>query len=54
MAASALKETLKPVLEGLGLEVRDVGVYDEKPADYPDIALKVAELVAAGTARAAW
>ena len=45
-----LKEALKPILEGLGLEVRDVGVYDEKPADYPDLALKVAELVAAGTA----
>ena len=43
-----LKEALKPILEGLGLEVRDVGVYDEKPADYPDLALKVAELVAAG------
>src|ERR1051326_3949079 len=45
-----LKETLKPVLVSLGFEVRDVGVYDEKPADYPDLALKVAELVAAGTA----
>jgi len=45
-----LKEALKPIFEELGLEVRDVGVYDEKPADYPDIALKVAELVAAGTA----
>jgi ribose 5-phosphate isomerase B len=45
-----LKETLKPVIEGLGFELRDVGVYDEKPADYPDLALKVAELVAAGTA----
>jgi ribose 5-phosphate isomerase B len=45
-----LKEALKPILESLGLEVRDVGVYDEKPADYPDLALKVAELVAAGTA----
>jgi len=45
-----LKEDLKPVIEGLGLQVRDVGVHDEKPADYPDIALKVAELVAAGTA----
>jgi ribose 5-phosphate isomerase B len=45
-----LKEALKPVLESLGLEVRDVGVYEEKPADYPDIALKVAQLVAAGTA----
>jgi ribose 5-phosphate isomerase B len=45
-----LKETLKPVIEGLGIQVRDVGVHDEKPADYPDLALKVAELVAAGTA----
>jgi ribose 5-phosphate isomerase B len=46
----ALKEALKPLIEGLGLAVRDVGVYDEKPADYPDLAVKVAELVAAGTA----
>ncbi len=45
-----LKEILKGVLESLGLEVRDVGVYEEKPADYPDLAFKVAELVAAGTA----
>jgi ribose 5-phosphate isomerase B len=45
-----LKEALKPILEGLGLEVRDVGVNDEQPADYPDLALKVAELVASGTA----
>src|SRR5208283_219690 len=43
-----LKEALKPVLSGLGLEVRDVGVYEEKPADYPDLALKVGELVASG------
>jgi ribose 5-phosphate isomerase B len=48
----ALKEALKPLIEGLGLSVRDVGVYEEKPADYPDLALKVAELVASGaTAR---
>ena len=46
----ALKEELKPLLESLGLAVRDVGVYDGKPADYPDIAVKVADLVAAGTA----
>jgi ribose 5-phosphate isomerase B len=43
-----LKEALKPVLASLGLEVRDVGVYEEKPADYPDLALKVGELVASG------
>ena len=43
-----LKEAVKPVLHELGLEVRDVGVYEEKPADYPDLALKVGELVASG------
>jgi ribose 5-phosphate isomerase B len=45
-----LKEILKRVLESLGMEVRDIGVYEEKAVDYPDQALKVAELVAAGTA----
>ncbi len=45
-----LKQALTPLIESLGLQVRDVGVFDEKPADYPDIALKVAELVAAGKA----
>ena len=45
-----LKEILKPMLADMGLEVRDVGVYEEKAADYPDIAHKVAELVAAGAA----
>jgi ribose 5-phosphate isomerase B len=45
-----LKEQLKLLLEQAGLEVRDVGVYEEKAADYPDIAQKVAELVAEGTA----
>ena len=46
----SLKEALKPLIESLGLTVRDVGVYEEKPADYPDLARKVAELVASGTA----
>jgi ribose 5-phosphate isomerase B len=45
-----LKEALKPLIESLGLAVRDVGVHDGKPADYPDIAVLVADLVAAGTA----
>ena len=45
-----LKETLKPLLASMRLEARDVGVHDEQPADYPDIAQKVAELVAAGAA----
>jgi ribose 5-phosphate isomerase B len=45
-----LKERLKPLLRSLDLDVHDVGVFEEKPADYPDIACQVAELVAAGTA----
>jgi len=45
-----LKEALKDVLRSLDLEPRDVGVYEENPADYPDIAAKVAELVVAGAA----
>src|SRR5690349_9950673 len=43
-----LKEILKPVLHSLDLEIRDVGVHAELPADYPDLALQVAELVASG------
>jgi ribose 5-phosphate isomerase B len=45
-----LKEQLKPVLKELGLAIRDVGVAEEKPVDYPDIAQQVAELVASGAA----
>jgi ribose 5-phosphate isomerase B len=46
----ALKETLKRVFEELGLHITDIGVHEEKPADYPDIARQVAELVARGAA----
>ncbi len=46
----ALKEKLKPVFEEHGLHVTDIGVHEEKPADYPDIARQVAELVARGDA----
>ena len=45
-----MKEQLKPILVELGLTIRDIGVTEEKPADYPDIAQQVAELVAAGAA----
>src|SRR5438094_10578691 len=45
-----MKEQLKPLLVELGLAIRDVGVAEEQPADYPDIALQVAELVAGGFA----
>lgn len=41
-----MKEALKPVLLELGFVPLDVGVNSEQPADYPDIAEKVAEAVA--------
>jgi ribose 5-phosphate isomerase B len=40
-----MKEMLKPLLEELGLVVHDVGVHEEKPVDYPDIAEKVGEAI---------
>lgn len=46
----AMKERLRLILDELGWAVRDVGVHEQKPADYPDIALAVAELVASGKA----
>jgi ribose 5-phosphate isomerase B len=45
-----LKEKLKPIFEEFGLDIKDVGVHEEKPADYPDIARQVAEIVARGQA----
>jgi len=45
-----MKEALKPVFADFGLEVIDTGVFEEKAADYPDIAHKVAELVVSGKA----
>ena len=45
-----MKEALKPVLAELGFAVRDVGVHQESPADYPDIAEAVAMLVHDGKA----
>lgn len=46
----AMKQALLPVFAELGLSARDVGVHEEKPVDYPDIAVAVAELVASGAA----
>ena len=45
----AMKEALKPLLYELRLTVIDVGVAEGVTADYPDIARKVADLVAART-----
>lgn len=41
-----MKESIKPVLAELGFTAVDVGVFEAIPADYPDIAKKVADLVA--------
>src|SRR3954451_10429621 len=46
----ALKEALKPILEEHQLTVIDVGVHEEKPADYPDIAEKAAQILTSGQA----
>ena len=45
-----MKEELKPIFEEMGLVSRDVGVFEPKSVDYPDIARQVAELVVAGVA----
>jgi ribose 5-phosphate isomerase B len=47
-AAFDLKEILKAYLKGRGIEVVDYGAFDKSPVLYPDIAVKVAEAVAAG------
>jgi ribose 5-phosphate isomerase B len=46
----ALKDQLKAVLKDLQLKVIDVGVNEDKPVDYPDIAEKVAENITGGKA----
>jgi ribose 5-phosphate isomerase B len=46
-----MKELLKPLLAELGFSALDVGVNEPTPVDYPDIAKKVADLVATKKAR---
>jgi ribose 5-phosphate isomerase B len=45
-----LKEALKALFGELGLAVHDVGVFEEKAADYPDIAEKVCQAMLDGVA----
>jgi ribose 5-phosphate isomerase B len=47
-AAFDLKEILKAHLAARGVEVVDYGAFDKSPVLYPDIAVKVAEAIAAG------
>jgi len=44
-----LKDSVKAHLEAAGHEVVDFGVTESTPVDYPDIAIEVANAVAAGT-----
>ena len=46
----ALKEALKPIFSEHNLQLVDVGVHEEKSADYPDIAEKVALIITSGKA----
>ena len=46
-----MKRALLPVLAELGFAAKDIGVFEEKPADYPDIAVAVAQSVAAGSSK---
>lgn len=46
----AMKERVKALLAEMGWRVEDVGVFEEKPADYPDIAHEAALRVAEGRA----
>ncbi len=49
-AGFSLKNQLNGYLTELGHEILDVGVYDEKPSLYPDVAQKVCKEIAAGNA----
>jgi ribose 5-phosphate isomerase B len=45
-----MKEALKPIFEELHLTFNDLGTFEAKPVDYPDIARAVAEMVRDGKA----
>ena len=52
-AGYRLKERVRPMLEGAGHEVVDVGTNSEESTDYPRYAAQAAGLVAAGEAERA-
>lgn len=47
-AGFPLKEAIKALLAGLGIEVQDVGTGSDESVDYPDFAARVAHGVADG------
>ena len=46
----AVKEIMRPILEGLGYKVVDLGTYTDEACDYPDYAYAVARMVSLGQA----
>ena len=49
-AGYALKTKILPVLRDKGHEIEDMGSFDERPVDFPDIAAKVCEKILNGEA----
>ncbi|MBI3949866.1 MAG: ribose 5-phosphate isomerase B [Acidobacteria bacterium] len=49
-AGYEVKETVKQILDEMGLEYEDFGTYSAESVDYPDFAGRVAEAVAQGQA----
>jgi len=47
-AGFTLKERLKPYLEKMGLEVKDIGAYSKERCDYPKFAYALAREVSCG------
>ena len=47
-AAYGLKEYLKALITGKGIEIRDVGAHSTEAVDYPDFGFRVAGAVSAG------
>ncbi|MCP4692865.1 MAG: ribose 5-phosphate isomerase B [Desulfobacterales bacterium] len=47
-AAFPLKECVKRFVEEQGLDVTDVGAFNEESVDYPDIGIKVASRISKG------
>lgn len=47
-AGFLLKEDVKSFLQARGLDVLDLGVHDQQPSDYPDVARAIGEAIQKG------
>lgn len=50
-AGFPLKQALIEELRKDGVEITDLGAFDEKPSDYPDFARKIGEAIRSGSAQ---